>query len=154
MNIRTAYNANRQVQAPLSSTSGNEGEMVTLTWDGCIEEADTATGTTWDPIPAAALDMNINLVPSTEAERWKPVINGIAWERRDNNGMSSSDSTSTNSGNMVTSTVLGSSRVNSEGDVIGQSRPGYSCPLPANRMAELENTKTDSTDGVMRTRED
>ncbi|MEM9084607.1 MAG: Tad domain-containing protein [Pseudomonadota bacterium] len=154
VNIRTAYNANRQVQAPLSGTNGNEGGMVTLTWDGCIEEAETATGTTWDPIPAAALDMNVNLVPSTEAERWKPVINGIAWERRDNTGLASSNSTKTNQGNLTTGDVLGSSRVNKKGKIVGQDRPGYNCPQPAFRLAELENTNTASTDGVMRTRRD
>ncbi|MEM6826866.1 MAG: Tad domain-containing protein [Pseudomonadota bacterium] len=156
VNIRNAYGSSRQVQVPMSETSGNEGGMINATWDGCIEEANTATGTTWDPIPAAALDMNINLIPSTEAERWKPVIQAVGWQRKDNTGLTDYDDDTSRSwrGTRVLTDVEGKTRLNSEGSVVPMAQAGYSCPAQAFRMAELENNTTASTDGVMRTRQD
>jgi len=131
VDIRTAYGSSRQVSVPINSN----GTMQTLTWDGCIEEAETVATTSFDPVPTGALDLNINLVPSTQDEKWKPVINNIAWERR-------------NSGNSaVTRDVPSSERS-------GQSRPSYSCPQAAFRLADLEDSTTASTDGVMRTKQD
>lgn len=97
---------------------GNNGAMTTLRWDGCIEEADTVATTDFDPIPAGALDMNINLVPNSQATRWKPVINNIAWERRDGGG------------GRVTRDVASSERSN-------QSRPSYYCSVPAFRLKDI-----------------
>ncbi|MEM7700524.1 MAG: vWA domain-containing protein [Pseudomonadota bacterium] len=131
VNVRDFYGSSRQAQVPV----GSNGAMTTLRWDGCIEEAETVATTTWDPVPVGALDMNINLVPSNRDERWKPVVNNIAWERRNSDN------------NAVTRDVASSERSS-------QSRPSYSCPRAAFRLAELENTTTASTDGVMRTRKD
>ncbi|MEL6707839.1 MAG: pilus assembly protein TadG-related protein [Pseudomonadota bacterium] len=131
VNIRNFYGSSRQGQIPV----GSSGTMTTLSWDGCIEEAETVATSSLDPIPTGALDLNINLVPSNRDERWKPVINNIAWERRNGDG------------NTVTRDVASSERSS-------QSRPSYSCPKAAFRLAELEDTTTASTDGVMRTRKD
>jgi Flp pilus assembly protein TadG len=55
-------------------------------WNGCIEEASTVTGTNFSPIPANAFDMNINLVPTTEAQRWKPQLpTAVFWRRNTSN---------------------------------------------------------------------
>ena len=115
VNIRTLYDDTPTVQVPV----GTDGAMTTLTWDGCVEEADTVAATDFDPIPAGALDMNINLVPNSQATRWKPVIRNIAWERRDG------------SGSRVTRDV--GSNENSS-----QSRPGYDCSTPAFRLRPME----------------
>ncbi len=117
VDIRDVYDSTRTLQVPV----GDDGEMTTLTWDGCIEEAETVATTTWDPIPTGALDMNINLVPSNEAERWKPVINNIAWERR--NGSNSA----------TTSDVTSDERSS-------QSRPSYNCPKEAFRLTDISRS--------------
>jgi len=53
-------------------------------WNGCIEERGTvstitaASGTT---VPAGAHDLNINLIPSSDATRWKPMWPQVGWFR-------------------------------------------------------------------------
>ncbi|MEO0591275.1 MAG: pilus assembly protein TadG-related protein [Pseudomonadota bacterium] len=140
VDITSVYDSTPTVTVPI----GSSGNNTTLTWDGCIEEADTVATTNFDPIPAGALDMNINLVPSTQAERWKPVIRNIAWERRNGDGVSDSTSTSTNGGNRTTSAVAEDERINSNGDQVNQSRPSYSCPKEAFRLTDISRTDLQS----------
>lgn len=56
----------------------------TSTWDGCIEERDTVdtirAGSSYD-IPAAAYDLNLNLIPSNPETRWRPQWPDIAHYR-------------------------------------------------------------------------
>ena len=61
--------------------TGVNGANVSHTWNGCIEEAQTVNAETFDPVPAGALDLNINLIPSTDAERWKPALPEAIWLR-------------------------------------------------------------------------
>jgi hypothetical protein len=114
VNLTTLYDSTRTVEVPI----GNDGSMTTLSWDGCIEEADTVATTVFDPIPTNALDMNINLVPSTQAEQWKPVLRDLAWERRSSGG------------DRVLRDVESSERSS-------QPRPNYSCPEPAFSLTDI-----------------
>ena len=62
-------------------------------WNGCIEERDTVstiTASSGYTIPANAYDLNINLIPSNEETRWRPMFPDIAYRR--NAGSSSSTS--------------------------------------------------------------
>lgn len=140
VNLADVYTGSRQVSVPI----GNNGAMTTLTWDGCIEEAQTVASQTWDPIPNGALDMNVNLVPETEAERWKPVIPNIAWERRDGFNITNTYNSWTGWGNSVTREVAESERVNLWGDVIDQARPDYTCPRAAFRLTDIDRTSLQS----------
>ncbi|MEM1195087.1 MAG: pilus assembly protein TadG-related protein [Pseudomonadota bacterium] len=133
VDLTTLYDSTPQVSVPI----GGSGNMATQTWDGCIEEADTVATTNFDPIPSGALDMNINLVPSTQAERWKPVVKNLVWERRDGTGISEITGTNTNNGDIVTVDVAESERVNANGVTVNQSRPGYSCPKAAFRLTDI-----------------
>ena len=54
--------------------TGSNGANVSHTWNGCIEEAQTVNQATFNPVPAGAFDLDINLVPTTEAQRWKPAL--------------------------------------------------------------------------------
>ncbi len=81
VNLSTLYDDN-QIQMP----TGVSGAMETITWAGCIEEASTAKTGTFDPLPASAFDLNINLVPTTEAQRWKPMLNRAVWQRYSSDG--------------------------------------------------------------------
>lgn len=99
----------------IATPTGTNGAMVTQTWSGCIEEPSTVLTDNYNPIPAAAHDLNINLVPVNEEQRWKPALNGIVWKREDG---------STNVINWLYQT----------GD---EARPGWVCPRPAMRLNEI-----------------
>ncbi len=68
----------------VTTDTGVQGANVTHTWNGCIEEASTVNTGTWNPMPTNAFDMNINLVPATEAQRWKPSLPDVVFRRRAN----------------------------------------------------------------------
>lgn len=68
-NVSGVFSSN-QLVAPTGVDMANE----THTWNGCIEEADTVNTATWDPVPAGAYDVDIDLIPSNDAERWAPML--------------------------------------------------------------------------------
>lgn len=81
-------NWNASITAPV----GPYGQTATIAWDGCIEERQTYQLTSDDPsgkfspVPASALDMNIDMVPSADASRWRPLLPDLVWGRYDSNG--------------------------------------------------------------------
>lgn len=78
VNLADLYTSStKQIQMP----TGTNGAMETITWEGCIEEASTANTGTLNPVPASANDLNINLIPTNNAERWKPMLNRAAFQR-------------------------------------------------------------------------
>ncbi|WP_197273721.1 pilus assembly protein TadG-related protein [Porphyrobacter sp. AAP60] len=81
VNLSSLYNT-RTIQMP----TGTNGAMQTLTWDGCIEEANTVNTGNFSPVPANAFDLNINLVPTNEAQKWKPQLNNAIWRRFNGSG--------------------------------------------------------------------
>jgi hypothetical protein len=101
----------------ISLPTGVAGAMETHTWNGCIEEAQTLNQATFDPRPANAFDININLIPTTEAQRWKPTLPNAVWERRN-----SSDERQL------------SNRTTSDADL---PRPSALCPSPAFRLSNI-----------------
>lgn len=120
VNLSTLY-TNNTLQIPV----GANGAMITQTWGGCIEEPvwmDT-TGN-YNPIPAAAHDLNINLVPTTEAERWKPALNSAVWERRDGT-------------NQPTTAAVSDTDRDNAGLTRTQGTPIFRCPRAAQRLAEI-----------------
>ncbi len=106
---------------------GANGAMTNVTWGGCIEEPGTVLTDNYSPIPANAFDININLVPATEAQRWKPALNNAVWERRDG------------SNNRTTNAVTDADRI-AGGQSTTQSRPGWACPRAARKMATTSRT--------------
>jgi hypothetical protein len=72
-------NPNRTIDLP----TGNNGAMQTHIWGGCIEEASTVWTDNYSPIPAGAFDLDINLRPENEAQRWKPALPDALWQRED-----------------------------------------------------------------------
>ena len=123
VNLASIY-ANNTLQIPV----GTNGAMTTQSWSGCIEEPvwmDT-TGN-YSPIPPAAHDLNINLVPANESQKWKPALNTAAYERRDG------------AGNRTTNTVTDSERI-AAGLSTTQDRPGWVCPAAARKLTEISRT--------------
>jgi Flp pilus assembly protein TadG len=113
VNFSTIYN-NNTINLPI----GAGGTMTQVTWTGCIEEPNTVLTDNYSPIPANAFDLNINLVPANEAQRWRPALINAVWKREDSSG---------NQINWLYQT----------GD---ESRPGWVCPPAARRLNEITRT--------------
>lgn len=97
---------------------GSNGAMTSVSWAGCIEEPDTVLTDNYSPIPAAAYDININHIPATEAQRWKPALQNAVWKREDSNG----------------NTLNWLYQTNDE------SRPGWACPRAARKLTAITRT--------------
>jgi Flp pilus assembly protein TadG len=96
------------------SAQGTGVGTQSVAWNGCILERQTSapsTITTTTPanlaIPAAAFDLDINMLPTTDASRWRPMLPQIIWGR------------SAGTGSQSSGTLIGSA----------------SCPVEARRLA-------------------
>lgn len=90
-----ASNWNDSIDLPV----GDQGLDTGITWDGCIEERQTVRTTTFDPLPAAAYDLDIDRVPTTgdPTTQWGPLLDEAVWGRYDGGGREySTVSTSSN----------------------------------------------------------
>ena len=79
--LTTLYDDDR-----ISLPTGWNEANVTHTWDGCIEEADTVAEASFNPVPSGAYDLDIDLVPNNDAERWRPAINSLVHYRYSSGG--------------------------------------------------------------------
>lgn len=61
---------------------GDDVPATTISWGGCIEERQTVETDDFDPIPDEAFDLDIDLVPDSDATRWKPALPGLIFTRR------------------------------------------------------------------------
>lgn len=87
--VRTAGAYNAQALAG-AVTGGGVGNAV---WNGCIEERDTVTsidGGSSLAIPAGAYDLDINLVPNSDATRWRAMVPDLIYQRNAGNGSANS----------------------------------------------------------------
>jgi hypothetical protein len=114
---------------------GTDGANTTVSWTGCIEERQTFRGPDsdpsddWDPIPSTALDMDIDLVPTTSnvASQWGPMLPSAIWQRylvnTDGSGTKSRSSTRTTSNIWV-----------GRNDGVSMPTLGESCPTAAKKF--------------------
>jgi len=81
----------RALRPTLYNNPDDNTDGPTDRWDGCIEERDTYSDitSTTNAIPANAYDLDIDLIPSNKATRWRPYWSGVEYLR---NGSSASDS--------------------------------------------------------------
>jgi Flp pilus assembly protein TadG len=114
VDLSTLYDDNR-----IDMPTGAAGAMQTLTWNGCIEEASSVATPIWNPVNPLAFDLDINLIPQTEAQRWKPSLVGAVWERRVGNNDADRRF------NALVSTNA------------GLDRPQHDCPVAARRLGEI-----------------
>ena len=105
------------IGAIVETPTGRDGAMIENRFTGCIEEADTVAQATFDPVPNGAHDLDINLIPSNDAERWKVQLPLAAWRRETNN----------NSTNYLPD-------LTHAGD---ERQPFYDCPRPVERLSEI-----------------
>lgn len=91
----------------------------TITWSGCIEEAqsvNTITATSAIAIPSGAFDMQIDLVPSSDAQRWRPHLPDLVWDSTDGQW---------------------------QGQISGWQSNGWAaCPSPASKLAQYTSDVT------------
>jgi len=80
--------------ANTTTSTGSNGTSLTSSWDGCIEERNTVSDSTFayssstDRItPTTATDLNIDLAPtSDDATKWAPMWPDLAYYRGSSNG--------------------------------------------------------------------
>ncbi|WP_324743046.1 TadE/TadG family protein [Tsuneonella sp. CC-YZS046] len=76
----------------LARKTGVSGTGVTgvttrsVTWGGCIEEADTVETDDFNPVPDEAYDLHINLEPDSLETRWKPIWSDATFMRSNKSG--------------------------------------------------------------------
>jgi|UPI00082D10C2 Flp pilus assembly protein TadG len=130
--ILLANNATGTVAVPGGSFNAQQlaaaatgGSNSSVSWNGCIEERDTTTsidGGTSMTIPSAALDLNINLIPSDDSSRWRPMFPDVVYTR-------TAGSTSTTSSASNTSTTGWVKNY-------AYSQGYWACPTEARRLTE------------------
>ncbi|UVI38705.1 TadE/TadG family protein [Qipengyuania spongiae] len=123
--VPTAGSYNAQQLAAIGSGTSTAQSV----WNGCIEERDTTTsidGGSSLSIPSAAKDLNINLIPSDDSSRWRPMVPDLLFTR--NVG-----STSDNHNGGATDTTLWIKN--------NSYSSGYwACPDEARRLAEWDRS--------------
>lgn len=76
------------VSGSSSSSTLNLVTPTTVTWGGCIEEAstiNTIVPSSAIAIPSNAYDMQIDLIPSDDTQRWRPMLQPVEWDRLNSN---------------------------------------------------------------------
>jgi Flp pilus assembly protein TadG len=109
--ITLATNATGTVADPGGSynaqqlaTAATGGSNSSVSWNGCIEERDTSTtidGGTSMTIPSAALDLDINLIPSDNNSRWRPQLPDVVYSRTAGSTSVNSTASSTSTSNWI-----------------------------------------------------
>jgi Flp pilus assembly protein TadG len=128
---------NNAWRSSVSLPLGNNGANISIPWDGCIEERQTARVTDsdpsndWSPVPAGAKDMNIDLAPSTSdaTTQWGPMLDDVVYKRYWNGAKTTSN--------------LGPNDFDNddEGDT---DQTDHDCPMPAKLYQEWTPTAFDT----------
>lgn len=84
----TTYNVSSYIETinggdAVSTNTGSNGSAVSSTWNGCIEERQTVSESTFSPISADSYDLDLNMVPtSDDATKWTPAWGNISYKRQ------------------------------------------------------------------------
>ncbi len=100
--------------------SNDDASNRTITWDGCIEERTTTRALSYDPIPAAAKDLNIDMVPvsGTANSLWGPALQQVIYYRGVLSSYSEASSANVTSANNY------------------YNNANYTCPTEAKKLQE------------------
>lgn len=130
--ILLANNATGTVADPGGSFNAQQlaavatgGSNSSVSWNGCIEERDTTTsinGGTSMAIPSGALDLDINLIPSNDASRWRPQVPDVVFTRTAGSTSANSSASSTSTSNWIKNYTY--------------SQGYWACPTEARRLTE------------------
>lgn len=118
---------NFATNAPVSPSSPTS---TAYAWDGCVEERQTVRATTYDPIPNGAYDLNIDMVPTSDAAtQWGPILPAVVQPRK--------DGILANSGNYTLDTVTSFLQ--------GFTGESYDCPTEAKKLQKWDDPTTFDT---------
>jgi len=115
VDLTTLYDDNR-IMLP----TGAQGAMEEHVWDGCIEEPSTVLTDNYSPIPVDAFDLQINLIPANETQRWKPALPNAVFKRETGNDPGS-----------------GSNTMDVLEQTLDEDHPSWVCPREAIRLTEI-----------------
>ncbi|MBC9031605.1 Tad domain-containing protein [Sphingomonas sp. JC676] len=114
---------NFPTNAPVGTTPPN----ASFAWDGCVEERKTVRDTTYSPLPADAYDLNIDMVPTADADtQWGPVLPTLIQPRK---------ASFSNSGSYTTDTINTFYQGNYTGEI-------YDCPTAAKKLQKWQDPST------------
>ncbi len=112
--LKSGTNWNNSFTLPI----GTGGAQKTISWDGCIEERGTVSQASYQPIPSGATDLNIDMVPNSEATRWGPALPDVIFTRK----------TGARTGGSYDMAAV------SNTDAIYSNTSYYACPTPAKKL--------------------
>ena len=114
-----SYNAQQLAAVATGVSTG------TSTWNGCIEERETVStisGGTSTTIPSGAHDLNIDLIPNSDATRWRPMMPDVTYTRNAGTTSVTSNAGPTNNTGWIKNYTY--------------SQGYWACPTEARRLAE------------------
>ncbi len=97
----------------LVNTAGSTVVGSSTVNDGCFEERDTVTQSTYSPVPAGAYDLDIISTPTNDATRWRPMWPELIYQRGNGTSTANEIGVTTNRGNYFS----------------------YACPAAASKLA-------------------
>lgn len=101
------------------------GSTSAVTWNGCIEERGTTSsidGGTSLTVPSSAYDLNINLLPNSDATRWRPMVPDVVFTRTAGSSSTSSSANSTSTTGWIKNYTY--------------SQGYWACPTEARRLTD------------------
>ena len=81
----------------ITAQIANNHNNLTTTWGGCIEERDTVRNASYSPISAGALDLDVDLVPTSGTSaaavstQWRPFMPQLVYVRRSTTNWSAAE---------------------------------------------------------------
>jgi len=109
----------------------------TSKWQGCIEERDTSTATTFD-VNSLPADLDPDLVPNSDATRWRPMWPDVVYYRGTNTSLDYGGNSTNPYGDSTSTSTTGTYTNMTMSNNIGS---GYvSCGKPAQRLATMSRT--------------
>lgn len=133
--LATSPGASLDMQQLASASASATKQSVS--WNGCIEERDTVntiTPTSGFTIPSGANDLNINLIPNSDATRWRPMLPESVYTR------TAGSTSATVTGNTSTSGWIMNNAASSG---------YYACPAEARRLTEWTREDLDDYMGTL-----
>lgn len=107
------YNALQLAQLP----NTNLLTTTSYIWNGCIEERKTVPNATFPTIPSDAFDLQIDLAPTSDETRWRPMWQQLVFNRN-----------------------TGNTSLNPETTGGDRSQPSVSCVPAAQRLEEMDSS--------------
>lgn len=125
---------------------------VVHTWDGCIHEADTVAQSDFTTVPANAYDLDINLLPSNNAERWRPALPSLTYFRYanglDNRNVpwwyNSYRRSATEPTDWRTGNINSTEEKENLAEFVGSNGAAYACPAEAQRLQRMTESQFDT----------